>query len=191
MPVFQRIIDLDAHLSRRFRLKDNAWSGWHGLGSFLAHSGDSWFLLPALGLIWLFGGCAWHNHAAVMGMGLIFLAAIVLALKFSIRRRRPAGEWGNIYRSTDPHSFPSGHAARVTYLAVMAVGLGPAWFALVLVIWAPLVGLARMLMGVHYLSDILGGMLIGAVWALLMLGLYDFIVQTFAFLPFLFCTSPL
>ena len=97
------------------------------------------------------------------------LAVIVLAIKFTIRRRRPEGEWGAFYRSTDPHSFPSGHAARVVLIAVLALGLGPWWLALVLCIWAPLVALARVAMGVHYLSDVVAGALVGAVAGLIAL----------------------
>ena len=48
-------------------------------------------------------------------------------------------------------------------LAVLALGLGPGWLALMLCIWAPLVALARVTMGVHYLSDILAGFALGAV----------------------------
>jgi undecaprenyl-diphosphatase len=46
-------------------------------------------------------------------------------------------------------------------LAVVAVGLGPAWFGILLLTWAPLVILARVAMGVHYLSDVLAGALLG------------------------------
>lgn len=191
MPFINKILKTDARLSGQLRLRENAWPGWHKTGSFLAHSGDSWFLLPILGLIWLFAGCEWHNKAALMGIGLVFLAAIVLALKFTFRRSRPPGEWGDIYRSTDPHSFPSGHAARVTYLAVMAIGLGPAWFAVALLIWAPLVGLARIAMGVHYLSDVIVGMLIGILWSILILALQGPILHIFSFIPFIFCTANL
>ena len=84
-------------------------------------------------------------------------------VKFSVRRRRPAGEWGKIYRSTDPHSFPSGHAARAFMLAVLALGMGPLWFGLLLLLWSPLVSQARASMGVHYLSDIVAGMVFGLV----------------------------
>ena len=96
-------------------------------------------------------------------ISIVALAVIVLAVKFSIRRRRPEGEWGHIYRSTDPHSFPSGHAARAVLIAVLAIGLGPGWLAILLCIWAPLVALARVAMGVHYASDILAGGILGVV----------------------------
>jgi membrane-associated phospholipid phosphatase len=37
-----------------------------------------------------------------------------------------------------------------------------------LVLWAPLVALARVAMGVHYVSDVIGGLLIGAAAGLLL-----------------------
>ncbi len=97
------------------------------------------------------------------------LAGLVFLVKFSVRRQRPEGDWGAIYRSTDPHSFPSGHAARAAMLAVLGIGLGPTWFGLALVLWAPLVSLARVAMGVHYLSDVVAGVILGILAGLLAL----------------------
>ncbi len=91
-----------------------------------------------------------------MLLSIIALAVIVLAIKFSIRRRRPEGEWGAIYRSTDPHSFPSGHAARAMLIAVLAIGLGPVVAGGSLVRLDAAGSLARVAMGVHYLSDVAG-----------------------------------
>ena len=105
-------------------------------------------------------------------LSIIALAVIVLAIKFTIRRRRPEGEWGAIYRTTDPHSFPSGHAARVVLITILAIGLGPGWLAMVLCIWAPLVALARVAMGLHYLSDIIAGAGLGAVAGLIALQIH-------------------
>ena len=46
-------------------------------------------------------------------------------------------------------------------IAVVFLGLGPLWLGLLLLAWAPLVGLARVAMGVHYLSDVLAGWILG------------------------------
>jgi undecaprenyl-diphosphatase len=105
-------------------------------------------------------------------ISIVVMAAIVLVLKFTIRRRRPEGEWGHFYRATDPHSFPSGHAVRVALIAVMATGMGPWWLALVLCIWAPLVILARVAMGVHYISDVVAGCALGVVAGLIGLAVW-------------------
>jgi undecaprenyl-diphosphatase len=48
-------------------------------------------------------------------------------------------------------------------LATITLGLGPSWLAVLLMVWAPLVGLARVAMGVHYLSDVLAGAVLGAL----------------------------
>ena len=139
------------------------------LAVLLAHSGDSWFWLIGLGLLWWLGDETWEQLALVMIIGIIITAVVVMVIKFSVRRSRPQGEWGRIYRSTDPHSFPSGHAARSTMLAVIALGLGPLWVGLSLLIWAPLVGLARIILRVHYPSDVLAGMVLGIIMGVLVL----------------------
>jgi undecaprenyl-diphosphatase len=118
-----------------------------------------------------------------MLIGVVVLAFLVLAIKFTIRRKRPEGEWGAIYRNTDPHSFPSGHAARAFMLAVMALALGPAWFGGLVAVWAPLVSLARVSMGVHYLSDVVAGMLVGILAGLVMLWIAPWLMTL---TPFLF-----
>jgi undecaprenyl-diphosphatase len=180
------LLELDARWSRQVRL-DPQRRGLFTVAAFLAHSGDSWFWMIGLGLIWLFtlGNTAlksWHVSAALLAAGVFVLAFLVLAIKFSIRRQRPAGDWGAIYRNTDPHSFPSGHAARAAMLAVMALGLGPAWFGWLVLAWAPLVSLARVVTGVHYLSDIIAGLLLGALAGFAMLSLAPLLMQVFPFM---------
>jgi len=101
------------------------------------------------------------------------MVVLVMSVKFLVRRRRPEGEWGGIYRNTDPHSFPSGHAARSFLIAVVATALTPGGLAIVLWVWAPLVALARVAMGVHYVSDVLAGAVFGVVIALIGLQIYE------------------
>lgn len=156
----QRLLELDARLSARLRMAERP-GFFRSVAAFLAHSGDSWFWWGALGLLWWLGTPFWKHWAQTILLSIIALAVVVLSIKFLVRRKRPAGEWGGFYRKTDPHSFPSGHAARAILIAVLVSGLGPSWLIAVLWLWAPLVCLARVVMGVHYLSDILAGMLTG------------------------------
>ena len=160
--LIQRLVEIDAHLSARLRLAERPGL-LRSLAAVLAHSGDSWFWLAGLALLYWLGNPFWRGLAARLVLGILVTALVVMTVKFSVRRRRPEGEWGKIYRSTDPHSFPSGHAARAFMLAVLALGLGPLWFGILLLVWAPLVALARASMGVHYLSDIVAGMVFGLV----------------------------
>ena len=46
-------------------------------------------------------------------------------------------------------------------LAVLAIGWGPPWLAMILVPWAALVSLARVALGLHYPSDVLAGGVLG------------------------------
>ena len=115
-------------------------------------------------LIWR-GEPAQRTWALQILLSIAALAASVLIVKFIFRRRRPEGEWGSLYRMTDPHSFPSGHAARAFLIAALVAAWGPAWLLPIVLLWAPLVALARVAMGLHYLSDIVGGALLGLAGA--------------------------
>ena len=120
-----RLLQADARLSTRLRITERPGRLRTAAG-LLAHSGDSWLWLLGLAVLWLAGDNYWKSRAVSMAIGIVLTAAVVLTTKFLVRRKRPAGEWGSIYRSTDPHSFPSGHAARAVMLAVLAISLGPA-----------------------------------------------------------------
>ena len=156
----EKILHLDGKLSNKLRLSDDR-TGLQKLASFIAHTGDSWYLEIALFFIWLFSSGNLHKYAALLAGAIIIQATIVLAIKFLIKRRRPEGDWGAVYRNTDPHSFPSGHAARMIMLSVVIFGLGYTPLGILVLIWGLAVSFARVSLGVHFLSDILGGWIIG------------------------------
>jgi undecaprenyl-diphosphatase len=168
----RRIINADAKLSQKMRVAEKP-GALRTIAVFFAHSGDSWFWAVALIVLWAAGNSFWKEWAVVQLIGISGLAVLVLCIKFLVRRKRPEGEWGGIYRNTDPHSFPSGHAARSFMIAVVASGLGPVGVAILLWVWAPLVALARVAMGVHYVSDIVAGAILGIVVALIGLQMYE------------------
>ncbi len=154
------LLDLDRRWSTKLRIAEKPGTT-RTLAILLAHSGDSWFWGAGLALIWWLGTNVWKWRAGLMVLAIAVTAVCVMVIKVAVRRRRPAGEWGKVYRSTDPHSFPSGHAARMMMLWALSIHIGPPWLALLLTAWAPLVALARVAMGVHYLSDVVGGGLLG------------------------------
>ncbi len=166
--MLDKLLELDTRQSRRLNIASQPGT-LRSAAAILAHSGDSWFWLAGLAITYLLGDAGWKYRAIALAASILITAILVLALKFSVRRRRPDGPWGAIYRSTDPHSFPSGHAARAFLIVVLAVGLGPTWFGVMTLLWAPLVTLARVAMGVHYLSDVLAGVLLGLVMGLVIL----------------------
>ena len=166
------ILELDARLSGQMRVAEKP-GALRSIAVFFAHSGDSWFWGAALIVAWFLSNSSWKQWEAVEFLGISLLAALVMAIKFLVRRRRPEGEWGGIYRNTDPHSFPSGHAARSFLIATLALGGVPGWFAVILWVWAPLVAVARVAMGVHYLSDVVAGAALGVVCGLIGLQVYE------------------
>jgi undecaprenyl-diphosphatase len=166
------LLEWDARLSETMRVAEKP-GALRSLAVFFAHSGDSWFWGIALLLLWLVSNSAWRKWEIVEFLGISVLAVLVMAIKFLVRRKRPEGEWGGIYRNTDPHSFPSGHAARAFLIAVIGSALGPAWLGWLLWLWAPLVALARVAMGVHYVSDVVAGAVVGIVVALIGLEFYE------------------
>ena len=152
----------DARLSARLRVAERP-GPLRSFAILLAHSGDSPLWLIGLLLTLGLGSDSWKHEARLDLVGVAVTAIVVQALKLAFRRQRPAGNWGQSYRKVDPHSFPSGHAARAAMLAVVAVALGPIWWAVTIMIWAPLVALSRVAMGVHYLSDVVAGVMCGLI----------------------------
>jgi membrane-associated phospholipid phosphatase len=165
------LLEMDARFSDQLRVAEKPGI-LRNIAIVFAHSGDSWLWALALLLGWFFYNPAWKQWEVVEFFGILGLAGFVLAIKFLVRRERPQGEWGSIYRNTDPHSFPSGHAARAFLIAVVASALAPLWLAILLWIWAPLVSLARVAMGVHYLSDVIAGAILGTLVGLIGLQIY-------------------
>jgi undecaprenyl-diphosphatase len=166
------ILEWDARLSEKMRVAERP-GALRAMAAVFAHSGDSWFWGLALIIGWFFSNSLWRKWEVVEFLGISVLAALVLVIKFRVRRKRPEGEWGQIYRNTDPHSFPSGHAARAFLIAVIASALAPTWLGIVLWTWAPLVSLARVAMGVHYVSDVVAGAILGILVAWLGLQVYE------------------
>ncbi|MCB2178660.1 phosphatase PAP2 family protein [bacterium] len=170
MTTLQKILELDYKISQKVRVAERP-GALRQVALIFGHSGDSWFWGAGLLLVILFGGPVYHHWALVSLIAVVVGAATVLVIKFSIRRARPEGDMGQIYRKTDPHSFPSGHAVRSLMLGVIALGIAPPWLGILLIIWGPLVGIARVAIGVHYVSDVLAGWVLGllfglaAVWA--------------------------
>lgn len=128
----------------------------------LAHSADSLICIPALAALWWVQGFSFRAAAFPPAAGYAVAVFAVAAMKLAIRRPRPEGDWGAIYRRTDPRSFPSGHAARTMALAAACAVSGLGLPAVLLAPWSVAVGLARAALGVHHFSDVAAGWAVGA-----------------------------
>lgn len=95
----------------------------------------------------------------------------VLAAKTIIDLERPFESYPDCitgYQQPLGSSFPSGHAAGTAALATTLCLRYPTWYVIVpSVSYALLTGLARLHLGVHYLSDVAAGYALGVGTALL------------------------
>ena len=155
------------------RLQEVAKGSWaRRILAVVAHSADSVVVVPCLFALWWLHGFERQSLAIPVALGFAGSVLATSVVKFSVRRRRPVGEWGTFYRKTDPHSFPSGHASRTITMAIVVLAGRYPLIAVALLLWSLLVGLSRIILGVHYLYDVLAGYLLGAgigvgVWLLM------------------------
>lgn len=85
-------------------------------------------------------------------------AAVVQLLKHLFGRARPE----DILVISDYGSFPSGHVANAATIAAVAIVLFPRlWVIIVGTAWVLLMALSRTYLHAHWLSDTLGGALVG------------------------------
>ena len=163
---WQSLNELDRTWSEKIRIIDERGL-IRTIAVLLAHSGDSWFIFPVMALIWKFGNEFWSDWAKIIFLALLGVGAIIQVIKWTFRRKRPAGSWGSMVRKTDPHSFPSGHAAKAGLLLGLGLYLGPAAMRVVVLIYTPLMAFSRTQVGIHYLSDVIVGFLLGVLSSIL------------------------
>jgi undecaprenyl-diphosphatase len=88
---------------------------------------------------------------------------VCTVMKYGIKRSRPYEILDTIYKRSSPgdrFSLPSGHTSAAFVMAVLLSYFYPILIAPALV-WASLVGLSRIYLGVHYPTDVLAGMALG------------------------------
>ncbi len=99
------------------------------------------------------------------GATFILNSALTVGLKYSIQRKRPFVKYPDLFHPkahVGPLSFPSGHTSTAFATATSLTLATKKWYVAVpAYAWASGVAYSRMYLGVHYPSDILGGMVIG------------------------------
>lgn len=116
-------------------------------------------------LFWLFN----KREHLLQFVSSIFIAGVVIwVVKNLIARDRPMG---GIIQETG-HSFPSGHSliSAVMFSVLIYIGkryIKQSWlrysFIAFMIIAMLSIGLSRVYLGVHYMSDVIGGFLIGFI----------------------------
>lgn len=131
--------------------------------------GDAPLWVGASILLLLAGGfIGWRVGLLALLLGGINLA-IYWSLKNLTRRERPFRRCSEIREcvpAADPFSFPSGHTMHAVAYAVL---FSAQYHSLTTPLWtfAALVALSRVVLGVHYPSDVLAGAAIGGATACL------------------------
>lgn len=99
--------------------------------------------------------------------GITFVAntGLTMGLKYSIKRERPFNAYPGVIVNkvgAGNWSFPSGHTSTAFATATSLTLSFPKWYVAVpAYLWAGTVAYSRMHLGVHYPSDLLGGIVIG------------------------------
>lgn len=119
------------------------------------------------GILLLFRGLAWHVLTLALAPGIG--SAVVVALKAIFGRDRPGSEAA----ATLGHAFPSGHAfAAMTFYGLLIYftwrhyqnDLLRVAMTIFLSVIIFMVGLSRVMLRVHWVSDVIGGFTLGMAW---------------------------
>ena len=153
---------------RTIMLRMNRWRAprWVRLWMICATRGGDGWLWYALGLaIALFGGEHRLAALAASGAAVSIGIGIFIYLKRLFRRKRPYALephcWATLL-PPDQFSFPSGHT--ITAFSV-AISIGQFYPSLLpmLLFFATSIALSRVVLGMHFLSDVIAGAAIGGL----------------------------
>jgi undecaprenyl-diphosphatase len=136
--------------------------------------------LVATVLFWL-----WNKRAYILPLWISIGACYLTTVlgKVVLHRQRPPGI--GVYDETF-YSFPSGHATVSTalygFIAYYLIRHIVTWrnrlnFSFAVIMLVAAVGFSRLYLGVHYLSDVLGGYLLGLIWLIIGICLTELLAE--------------
>lgn len=172
-------MDFDQNSSRAIEHLADRSPAWNAVAIF----GARYLLILFLGVSFFLFWQSGHEQIALFlfeALALGYILAVLLS--FAIRRRRPYEVKKDMLHMKPfiyTPSFPSGHAtaafaAAGVHLAAAYGGQEPWVLAIIAVVVAALVAFGRVMAGVHYVTDVIGGSILG----LLCTGLVGYIAFT-------------
>ncbi|MBB6521949.1 phosphatase PAP2 family protein [Pseudoteredinibacter isoporae] len=107
----------------------------------------------------------------LLATGFIAERSLYYLLKNYFKRNRPPAalpDFQSVVQPSDQFSFPSGHTSAAFLMAAMLSSFYPV-LAPILYVWAVMVGSSRVMLGVHFPTDIVAGASLGHGIAFLIL----------------------
>lgn len=130
---------------------------------WLSRSGDGYMQLVIPLIFLIKDGQAGHDFFMIALAAFTVERSVYFSLKNTLKRPRPPAVipyFFSMVTPADQFSFPSGHAMASFLLATLVIAyIGSTAFPIV--IWATGVGLSRIILGVHFPTDILAGASLG------------------------------
>ncbi|OHD17633.1 MAG: hypothetical protein A2087_06445 [Spirochaetes bacterium GWD1_61_31] len=135
---------------------------------------EIFFILAAGWLLW----CHDKQLGYRLGFALLTSATINPVIKHIVRFERPIGLEGIVserLHTATGFSFPSGHTQGATaFWTGLMTSVRRRWLTVAGCAMILLVALSRLYLGVHWLTDVLGGIACGLAWVLACNALFDY-----------------
>ena len=170
MTIAGAMLDYISCRDHRLMRRVNRWPAprWIRLWALCAtRGGDGWLWYGMAGVILLFGDAMRFRAVGAAALAAALGIVIFLNLKKATGRRRPCTFephcWATLL-PPDQFSFPSGHTITAFAVALSLSRWNPD-LAVGLLFCAISIAVSRILLGMHFLSDVLAGAAIGAVLA--------------------------
>ena len=138
----------------------------NALFGFASKVGDFSVVWHIIGLLRAIGSVHRLQQALALSVALGVESVIVnQGVKRLFKRERPttSGDHRFEVRTPSTSSFPSGHASSATFAAIVLTSFTGFPLAAVWLIIALVVALSRVVVRIHHLSDIVGGIVTGAI----------------------------